>query len=45
MNRKMMLMIEEQILEIFLEKYPVKILEAKMQPMQRSDLTTAEQIC
>lgn len=37
-------MVEEQILEIFLEKYLTKILEAEIQPMQRSDLTTAVQV-
>lgn len=33
-----------KILEIFLEKYLTKILEAEIQPMQRSDLTTAVQV-
>lgn len=37
-----MLMVEEQILEIFLEKYLMKILEAEIQPMQRSDLTAVQ---
>lgn len=37
-------MAEKQILEIFLEKYLMKVLEAEKQPMQRSDLTRAVQV-
>lgn len=44
MRKKRMLMVEEMIIEIFPEKYLIKILEAEIQPMQRSDLTTAVQI-
>lgn len=32
------------MLEIFLEKYLMKILEAEIQPTQRSDVTTAVQV-